>query len=86
MYCFYQLFLKPYPRQGSLTSKIKHFKCDSLPLSILGCSYFPVTALECILNLVLNWSAVIGLLRCSNSYSRMNPVFEAENAEYANSE
>ena len=34
MYCFYQLFLKPYPRQGSLTSKIKHFKRDSLPLSI----------------------------------------------------
>ena len=48
MYCFYQLFLKPYPRQGSLTSKIKHFKRDSLPLSILGWSYFPVknTVLE----------------------------------------
>ena len=42
MYCFYQLFLKPYPRQGSLTSKIKHFKRDSLPRSILGWSYFPV--------------------------------------------
>ena len=48
MNCFYQLFLKPYPRQGSLTSKIKHFKRDSLPLSILGWSYFPVknTVLE----------------------------------------
>ena len=42
MICFYELFLKPYPRQGSLTSKIKHFKRDSLPRSIIGWSYFPV--------------------------------------------
>ena len=46
MYCFYELFLKPHPRQGSLTSKIKHFKRGSLPLSILGWSYFPVTTLK----------------------------------------
>ena len=37
---YYHLFLKPHPRQGSLTSKIKHFQGDSLP--ILGWSYFQV--------------------------------------------
>ena len=37
---FYHLFLKPHSRQGSLTSKIKHFQRDSLP--ILGWSYFQV--------------------------------------------
>ena len=70
MNCFYQLFLKPYPRQGSLTSKIKHFKRDSLPLSIPR-QFTPVgTAFTAVLNnlvvviLVLHVLNLVPVHRC----------------------